>query len=215
MSAAADNSSPAPSAEGMPTRTMRVAEVHDFAKAIGLSHVVPGRCSTVLMFELYCRAVVPVAALNPAKIVAEVRALEGVGPPVGTASEEQFDDPALHGLWKKHYLEDGLRSLAKNIVLGFGKKRRGLRRIIEAHHTPATAHLPPEKVSANIANAVINVYAERSRNQSLTGEWIIFAKHEGKNYYLSLASHDEVRSDPGSFYERIKQGCSGEFPFLF
>jgi hypothetical protein len=41
------------------------------------------------------------------------------------------------------------------------------------------------------------------------------AKHEGKNYYLALATHDEVRSDPAGFYDRIKRGCSDEFPFLF
>lgn len=169
----------------------------------------------MLMFELYCRAILPAASLNPAKIVAEVRALEGVGTPVGTAVEEQFEDPALHGLWKKHYLEDGLRSLPRNIALGFGKKQRGLRRTIEAHHTPATAHFSSMEVSFNIANAVINVYVERSRNGNLTGEWIVFAKHEGENYYLCLATHNEVRSDAATFYDRVRRGCSSEFPFLF
>jgi hypothetical protein len=203
-------------AESISTRTVCVGEVHEFAKTIGLEHTAPGRCSTLLMFELYCRAVVvPIGALNPAKVVAEVRALEGKGPPMGTVAEEQFTEPALRGLWKKHYLEDGPGSLAKNIVLGFGKKQRGLLQIIKAHHNPALSHLPPEEVSANIADAIINVYSERSRNQSLTGEWIVFAKHESKNYYLSLATHNEVRSDPAGFYDHIKRGCIGEFSFLF
>jgi len=211
MSATADNISPVPT-DGIPTRTVSVAEIHDFAKAVGLSHVAAGRCSTVLMFELYCRAVVPVAALNPAKIVAEVRGLEGVGNPVGTKRAAQFKHPPLKGFWKKHYLLDGLGSMAKNVQLGFGPDRRRLRQVIEENYNPKTAHLPPETVSKNIANAVVNLYAYRSRKQRLTGEWIIYGKYDGKNYYLCLAAHDEPDND---IFERIKRGCSGEFPFLF
>jgi len=58
--------------------------------------------------------------------------------------------------------------------------------------------------------ATSNIYAERSRKQCLTGEWIIYAQHEGQNYYLCLAQHDE---DADAF-ERIKRGCVDEFPFL-
>ena len=29
-------------------------------------------------------------------------------------------------------------------------------------------------------------YKERSGAQALTGEWIVYAKHNGRNYYLTL-----------------------------
>jgi hypothetical protein len=214
MSAADNISCSAPSAECIPTRTVSVAEVNDFAKAIGLSHAAPGRCSTVLMFELYCRAVVPVAALDPAKIVAEVWGLEGVGNPVGTKRATQFKHPPLRGFWKKHYLVGGLGSVVENVKRGFGPEpeRRRLHRVIEGNFNPKTAHLPPETISKNIANAIVNLYADRSRKECLTGEWIIYGKHDGKNYYLCLAAHDEPDIQ---IFERIKRGCSGEFPFLF
>lgn len=164
------------------------------------------------MFELYCRAlVIPTAPLNPAKVVAEIRALEGIGQPMGTKGEEPFKKGALRGLFKKHYLEDGLNSMRANIVLGLGPKQKELPKIIKTL-VPTIAHLPPREFCAEIANAVTNVYADRARRQKLTGEWLVFAKHEGKNYYLSLATHHEEEDE---VCERIKLGCLNEFPFLF
>jgi hypothetical protein len=55
------------------------------------------------------------------------------------------------------------------------------------------------------------LYAERSRDESLTGQWIVYAQHEGRNYYLCLALHDE---GDAAIFGRIKNGCIGEFPFL-
>jgi hypothetical protein len=142
--------------------------------------------------------------------------------------------------------------MAKNIALGFGKKKRRLldasqrswvaakianmqqrertdlepsanlqkdsidyyrqelHRIINENYNPTTAHLPPKTAFKNIANAVTNSYAERSRKQCLTGDWIIYAQHEGQNYYLCLSAHGK---DADAF-ERIKRCCVDEFPFL-
>jgi len=152
------------------------------------------------------------AALNPAKVVAEIHALEGKGPLVGTKRAAQFKHPPLKGFWKKHYLMDGLGSVAKNLQLGFGPDRRRLRKAIEENYNLKTAHLPPEVVSKNIASAVVDLYADRSQRQRLTGEWIIYGEHRGQNFYLCLARHDEADSN---IFERIKRGCSSEFPFLF
>jgi hypothetical protein len=106
-----------------------------------------------------------------------------------------------------------MSSFAKNVVLGLGKKSRELRRIIKEHRNPGTAHLPPEVISRSIADAIVGVYQQRALTQNLTGEWIVFARHEGQNYYLCLATHDEVRANPSVLVERIS-GCTGEFPFL-
>ena len=67
-------------------------------------------------------------------------------------------------------------------------------------------------VSRNLASAVVGLYAERSRDQRLTGEWIVYARHEGRNYYLCLARHDE---EDATIFDRIKNGCVDEFPFLY
>jgi hypothetical protein len=42
----------------------------------------------------------------------------------------------------------------------------------------------------------------------------VFAKHEGQNYYLDLATHEDGRR-PECLYERLCRGSSAEFPFLF
>jgi hypothetical protein len=146
----------------------------------------------------------------PIKIVAEIRGLEGIGGPVGTKPAEQFRDPPLRGLWRKHYLVGGLLSTGKNVGLGFGKKKRELRRIIKDNYNPSTAHLPSETIARNLANAVTNIYTARASEQRLTGEWIIFAKHEGRNYYLCLAQHNEGDT---AIFERV-QKCIDEFSFL-
>jgi hypothetical protein len=52
---------------------------------------------------------------------------------------------------------------------------------------------------------------ERDSSQRLTGEWIVFAKHNGQNYYLCLARHNEGDE---LIFSRIKQICFREFPFL-
>jgi hypothetical protein len=66
-------------------------------------------------------------------------------------------------------------------------------------------------IARKIADDVIGLYRERSREGKLTGHWIVFAEHNGKNYYLCLATHEEGDEVVA---ERIKDGCCAEFPFL-
>src|SRR5690606_2262666 len=47
------------------------------------------------------------------------------------------------------------------------------------------------------------------KTKGLTGEWLIFKKHEGINYYLCLAKHDE---GDDVIYERKIEPCLNEFP---
>jgi hypothetical protein len=181
----------------------------------GWIRIAPGRISRVLLFQLYCCAHVPAIATrlgDVAKIDAELRGLEGTfSRSTGTRPAEQFARPPLKGLWKKHYLVGGRRSFAMNVKLGGGKKGREFRRITASHYNPDSNHLPPGEVAGNIARDVVQLYVHRARMQELTGEWIVFAKHEGKNHYLCLAGHDE---GDDHIFARIRDGCAYEFPFL-
>ena len=56
---------------------------------------------------------------------------------------------------------------------------------------------------------------DRAAARRMTGDWIIFAKHEGQNYYLGVATHNEARRDPHTLYQRLRSGSEWEFPFLF
>ncbi len=49
----------------------------------------------------------------------------------------------------------------------------------------------------------------------MTGDWIIFAKHERRNFYLGLGTHNEATRDPDTLYQRLLNGSEWEFRFLF
>jgi hypothetical protein len=67
-------------------------------------------------------------------------------------------------------------------------------------------------MSAQIAHRVsIEAFQERAGADRLTGEWIIFGKHDRKNYYLSVASHDE---GDGIIFNQIQRYCTPQFSFL-
>ena len=53
---------------------------------------------------------------------------------------------------------------------------------------------------------------DRAAARRMTGDWIIFAKHEGRNFYLGLGTHGD---DDEALYQRLRQGSEWEFPFLF
>jgi hypothetical protein len=187
-----------------------VEELQSFAAAVGLGRIAAGRCATLFLFQLYtCTCLTNVLGDAP-KVVAEIAHLEGLGAS-RTKPHEAFQRPPLLGLKKKHYVVGGVASVARNILLAAGRKQREFRQIAERRHNPATASLPASVIAKDIADEVTKLYADRSEAQRLTGNWIVFAEHDGKNFYLCLASHDE---GDDTIAGRIKNGCYEEFPFL-
>lgn len=62
-----------------------------------------------------------------------------------------------------------------------------------------------------ILNAMLNkATTEKINNRKITGEWIVFCKHNDINYYLCLATHKEKDDD---IYERVLK-ASKEYPDL-
>jgi hypothetical protein len=62
----------------------------------------------------------------------------------------------------------------------------------------------------------VDGFEERAA-QRLTGDWIIFAKHDGQNYYLDLATHEEAQGQANSerLMQKLRDGSRAEFRFLF
>ena len=56
----------------------------------------------------------------------------------------------------------------------------------------------------------INGLKNRRDSNAETGEWIVFAKYKGENYYLTLGLHTENDQE---IYQRVAS-CKAEFPFL-
>ena len=96
------------------------AELTAFADISGLQRAAPGRYSLLLLYSLYYWA--NAGRINPAKVVQEIEALEGRRQFSHTKPASVFErNKPLRGLWHKHYLEDGLPSMAINLRKGMKK----------------------------------------------------------------------------------------------
>ena len=187
------------------------SELLSFAEAIGLESIISGRYSYLLLLELF--GATHSGMLNAAKVISEIRVLEGVDAGGGLKASSQFKHPPLQGLWHQHYLEDGLSCMTYNI-------RKGIRKFgipwvnkkVEDENEYVELRSFTDIDAAQIAHDVVASNWERLiNNEALTGEWLIFAKHEGKNYYLSLGRHD---SGDELLRSQIDAICLQEFSFL-
>jgi hypothetical protein len=182
-----------------------------FAEAIGLESVISGRYSALLLLGLFGGT--QSGMLNPAKVVSQIRVLEGVETGKGLKAATPFKHPPLEGLWHQHYLEGGLPSMARNIRKGIGKF--GLpwvkRKVADAKVSGEERYFTAADVAQIAHDAVVSNWERLIDNAALTGEWLLFAKYEGKNYYLCLGKHN---SGDDVLRSQIDAICLQEFPFL-
>jgi hypothetical protein len=146
-------------------------------------------------------------------VLDELDCLEGIRADSRTKTETQFKYPPLHPFWHKHFTAP--RHLLRNISIRWaldGERQRDLDALIrdvqENHGSD-----PDSWPGVLVHRFVLDAYVDRAR-RGLTGDWIIFAKHEGANYYLDLATHEEA-DEPQRLYEKLRLGSAAEFPFLF
>ncbi|WP_432755556.1 hypothetical protein [Pseudomonas sp. WMBT8] len=187
------------------------AEIHKFIGLIGLKRAAPGRYSALLVANLLGGALS--GRQNPSTIVHEIELLE-MGALGQFKAPIQNKRPPLKGLWHKHYLQDGLASIAMNVDKGL--KRFGMpffdQKIEEAKAAGETRYVDPTDIPALVDDIVSGNRQRLAEQQALSGEWIIFAKYEGQNYYLTIATHDKGTHQ--HVREQIEQVCCVEFPFL-
>ncbi|MDR0439770.1 MAG: hypothetical protein LBI59_02120 [Candidatus Accumulibacter sp.] len=141
--------------------------------------------------------------------MADLKALEGQSnkaPPTKPAS--QFTKEPLKGLWRKHFFDP--RFMPHDILAQMSDKKRAevAVRILD----PAKSPTCTEGMIRELAEAVtLAPLQDRWRQGKLTGEWIVFTKHQGQNYYLTLATH--TTEDQQTFNE-IKSMTYKLFSFL-
>jgi hypothetical protein len=156
--------------------------------------MITGRYSTLLASELDSH--IRNRILNSHLITDEIAALEG-GP-----RRSQTKRPAplrgrwLKGLQHKHFFQP--RYIAKNLENHW----------TEEHLKEALSEQVP--IAQAMHHLVIGGHAARAGAAKLTGEWIVFAKQDGINFYLTLAHHKE---DSEAIWRRCK-ACAPEFPQL-
>lgn len=186
-------------------------ELKKFSEIIGLEKIASNRFSMLLLMQLY--GAFNSGFLNPAKVVHQIEMLEGIGDKTGLKPATEFTKEKLKGLWHQHYMGSDMRSLAFNIRKGLNTYGMPwVKEKINDTSIPEEERFFTEKDASEIAKDIVfNNYMKLKSENLLTGEWIIFAKHEGDNYYLCLGKHDQgddvIRNEIDSI-------CTYEFPFL-
>ena len=187
------------------------AEFEAIIGATRLEKIAPGRVSLLFLLSLF--GAFKAGRINPFQVTREIEALEN-GHSTGTKAPVQNKHPPLKGLWHKHYMEPGIRSLAMNIQ--HGMKQFGIpylqQKVREAKEAGELRYFTIEDVAPLTNDAVHGNWKRLREAERLTGEWIVFARHEGLNYYLSLATHD--KSTHENLRQQIDNLCCREFPFL-
>lgn len=186
-----------------------------FAEFIGLERIVPDRYSVLLLLGLF--GGFQSGGLNPAKVVREIESLEGLRKGSNLKPALPFKHAPLRGLWHKHYLKDGLPTMTENLLKGIRKYGipKFKQQIADAQISGVDNFLT-EQDCARLANEIANDvtwgnWERLAKSSALTGEWLIFAKHQGKNYYLCLGQHT---SGDDILRSQIDAVCLKEFPFL-
>lgn len=153
-------------------------------------------------------------------VLREIDALEGLKPAttVKGGEGEQFRHPPLFPFWHKHYFTSRhvLRNIGERWNLARGQGNPDFRAALSAI-AEQFGHDPDAWQSALPYRVLIDGLTERANANRLTGDWIIFAKHGGQNYYLDLARHEEADGPVNSaaLIRKLRNGSQAEFPFLF
>lgn len=147
-------------------------------------------------------------------VLDELDYLEGLRAAGETKEEEQFEHPPLYPFWHKHW--SAPRHIARNVGIRWALDKTGNRDLTKTMGRIAKDHGddPDRWQPALVYELVIDGYFSRRAARRITGDWIVFARHGGKNYYLDLATHDEGK-DPAALYLKLRRGSQAEFPLLF
>lgn len=188
------------------------SDVNGFLERTGLGSVASGRCSALLYGQLFHDSVLT-GERNPFKVLEQISALEGRGGLSRTKDETLFTGKFLKGLWHKHYVGDGVRPIAVNVERAL--KTYGLpetqRLVAEAEARGEVRDFSEQDIAAMVNEAVHGNYMRRAKDSALTGDWLVFARHEGLNYYLCVAAHETGDENIREWIDRL---CVPEFPFL-
>ncbi|WP_447892978.1 hypothetical protein [Pseudomonas marginalis] len=181
------------------------------------AEAVRGRdCSDRISLALACRLLDSSnPKFSPFHVLDEIDYLEGIKPSSKTKCEEQFKKLPLFPFWHKHFFS--ARHLVKNLSIRWGMANGGNRDLDKLFDEVAKQHGddPDAWPSYLVKQLVIGGFEERAA-RGLTGDWLIYAKYENRNYYLDLATHEEgVGEKANALFKKLRNGCQAEFPFLF
>lgn len=163
------------------------------------------RMSDLLLFDMY--VLDREFGVSPHDVLKSINNLEDGEPHSGIKPATMFRKAPLKGLWHKHYFS--AHFLVQNISLALGKD--GLEKLITEVFDPSKSVITQEMIDEVARRATTEPVEKRDADGKITGEWVIFAKHDGKNYYLALNTHG---AGDQFIYDRIMEHCPKNFPDL-
>jgi hypothetical protein len=186
-------------------------ELNEFVRFLRIPEEILPRCSLLLILQLYHFTILE-RTLNPAKVVDEILGMEGLKKSI-TKEGALFKKEPLKGLWHKHYFADGLNVMSINIRNALDKY--GIpwfsQKIKEVKESGEERYVSQEDIAKIVDEVVSGNWERKVADGGITGEWLIYAKHEDKPYYLCIAKHD---SGDINIRKLIDDFCLVEFPFL-
>ena len=191
-------------------KTYRIGheELAEYANVYGIENIISGRYSWLFVFNLMMLE--KNNGITPFSIIDEIKSLEGVGSKQQTKPASEFKGIHLKGLWHNHFFAAHPSVIANNISnhIAFGKLKKIAEKVFDQKKSPVVTK---EMVNEFSHKVVVESMEERASNGKLTGEWIVFAKHQGQNYYLCINTHE---AEDENIAKNIKTACLPQFPFL-
>lgn len=185
------------------------AELSAFKGAVLRNRPYQERVSIALVIRL---ANASAENIDVFSVLDELDYLEGIKSSSRTKKEAQFRKPPLQGFWHKHFFS--ARHLIKNVRVRWnlesGNKDLSAMIADVANEYGEDPDLWPNVLTHRL---VVEGFEDRA-SRGLTGDWIVYAKHEEQNFYLDLATHNEGRQ-PEQLLQKLRNGCYAEFSFIF
>ena len=189
-------------------------EINKFTKEnVGFFQLELTRISNLLKQQLYHAYINRLFSIYG--VLDEIKNLEGLSRNTGTKEASQFSRPPLDRFWHKHFFDAGF--VTKNL-LNYHQSNAGKAKIedlFQRFKEDGSEYLEEREIGILAHELIIKVFQERLTQNKGTGEWMIFSKHEGSNYYLCIAKHTNTSERDMQLYKSMKTNCGEEFPFLF
>jgi hypothetical protein len=168
------------------------------------------RMSTVLLAQAYSFEINRV--FDTFDLAQPIKVLEGLSSSDATPPADQFRHAPLTGLYKKHFTS--ARFLPTNL-LNFLRSKEGSRHFNnacdEAARVSGSQYIDETFTKHLSHHMVVDPIEIKSASSEMTGEWVVFHKHEGENYYLTFAFHTETNDE---IYKRVVIACEfDDLPF--
>ncbi len=160
------------------------------------------RIATCFWLDLYVLDqryhILPREVLDPIISLEEGETVAGLKPAT------QFRRKPLQGLWHKHWTSS--RFMAANLLAAM--VRDDPEKLI--WEIANEGDLLNEEIIEQIVHRFTTVaYEKRWAANQITGEWIVFLKRDGLNYYLCLGTH---QTGDERLHDKIRAMCFSDFP---